>query len=111
NFFFFALEGVSLYVNLFVARQAAPKILCIKNWGHIGGEWTPFGNWQAHLGQVVRDSRRYPEYLIACKGDHDWPYKTFVQDFPDWPEHHPQMWARTKKAAMAWLRSERQHER
>jgi hypothetical protein len=90
--FLFAAEGTNLYLKLFAKRGAAPRILCIKNWGHIGGEWTPFGNWQAHLGNAVRASRVTPELLVAREGDHDWPWPVQVDRFEDWDDRAVVMW-------------------
>jgi hypothetical protein len=84
--FWLAMEAVNLYWKLFARRGIAPRILCIKNWGHIGGEWTPFGNWQAHLGQTVRAGRVAPELLVARENDHDWPWTVQVDRFDDWDE-------------------------
>ena len=100
--FWLAMEGVNLYWKLFAQKRKAPRILCIKNWGHIGGEWTSFGNWQAHLAQVVRDGPRKPELLIAREGDHDWPWTLRVDEFTDWDvleERHTMMWRREKPAS------------
>ena len=90
--FLFAAEGTCLYLKLFAKRGAAPRILCIKNWGHIGGEWTPFGNWQAHLGNAVRASRLTPELLVAREGDHDWPWPVQVERLEDWDDRAVVMW-------------------
>jgi hypothetical protein len=94
--FWLAMEGVNLYWKLFAQRGIAPRILCIKNWGHIGGEWTPFGNWQAHLAQVVQAGPRKPELLVARKGDHDWPWTLPVAEFNDWDDQPVMMWARKR---------------
>jgi hypothetical protein len=90
--FLFAAEGTGLYLKLFAKRGAAPRILCIKNWGHIGGEWTPFGNWQAHLGKAVQAGRVTPELLVAREGDHDWPWPVQVERFEDWDDRPVVMW-------------------
>jgi len=100
--FWLAMEGVNLYWKLFSRKGTAPRILCIKNWGHIGGEWTPFGNWQAHLGQVVQTGPRKPELLVAREGDHDWPWTLPVGSFKDWDalEEKPIiMWRRKNPAS------------
>jgi hypothetical protein len=90
--FLFAAEGTNLYLKLFAKRSAAPRILCIKNWGHIGGEWTPFGNWEAHLGKAVRARRVASELLVAREGDHDWPWPIQVERFEDWDDRPVVMW-------------------
>src|ERR1035437_1305710 len=92
--FWLAMEGVNLYWKLFTQRGIAPRILCIKNWGHIGGEWTPFGNWQANLAQVVQAGPRKPELLVARKGDHDWPWTPRVDEVKGWDNQPVMMWAR-----------------
>jgi len=95
--FWLAMEGVNLYWKLFAQKGTAPRILCIKNWGHIGGEWTPFGNCWAHLAKVVRDGPSEPELLVARKGDHDWPWTRLVDEYDDWDHDHTViMWAREK---------------
>jgi hypothetical protein len=76
--------------------RVPPRILRIKNWGLIGGEWTPFGNWQAHLGKVVQAGPRRPELLVARKGDHDWPWTLCVDEFKDWDDQPVMMWARKR---------------
>lgn len=92
--FWLAMEGVNLYWKLFARRGTAPRILCIKNWGHTGGEWTPFGNWKAHLGQTVRAGRVAPELLVAREGDHDWPWRVQVECVEDWDERPVWVWKR-----------------
>ena len=92
--FLVAAEGTCLYLKLFAKQAAAPRTLCIKNWGHIGGEWTPFGNWQAHLANAVRAGRVAPELLVACEGDHDWPWPVQVERFEDWGDRPVVMWER-----------------
>jgi hypothetical protein len=93
-----AMEGVNIYWKLFAHRGLAPRILCLKNWGrHDDDEsWTPFGEWQEHLGQVVRDSHSEPEFLVAREGDHDWPWTKRVDEFNDWGDRPVILWARQK---------------
>ena len=86
------MEGTNIYLKLFAKRSAAPLRLCIKNWGHIGGGWTPFGNWQAHLGKAVRAGRVAPELLVAREGDHDWPWTVQVERFEDWDDRPVVVW-------------------
>lgn len=104
KFFFFYLEGVSLYQNLFTARNVAPEILCLKTW-QMGG-WTEFGDWEAHLGRVVCNCDQRPSYLVS--NGHRWPdYESLVEELPDWyppPQGVVKVWARTKTAAAAWQR-------
>src|ERR1035437_437287 len=90
--FLFAAAGTGLYLKMFAKWRRGPRILCIKNWGHIGGEWTPFGNWQAHLGNAVRAGRVTPELLVAREGDHDWPWPVQVERFEDWDDRPVVMW-------------------
>jgi hypothetical protein len=103
--FWFAMEGVNIYWKLFAQHGIAPRILCIKNWGrHDDNDndkkwWTPFGEWQAHLGQVVQDSHSEPEFLVARKGDHNWPWTVPVAEFNDWGEQQVVMWEREKPAS------------
>jgi hypothetical protein len=94
--FWLAMEGVNLYWKLFSRNGIAPRILCIKHWGHIGGEWTRFGIWQEHLGRVVQAGPSEPELLVARKGDHDWPWTLPVAEFNDWDDKPVVMWARKK---------------
>jgi hypothetical protein len=82
--FLFAAEGTSLYLNLFAMRGTAPRILCIKNSGNAGGEWTHFGKWQGPLGRTVREGRIWPKLLLAREGDHDWPWGG--ERFEDWED-------------------------
>jgi hypothetical protein len=100
--FWFAMEAVNLYLQLFARKRKAPRILCIKNRGDHGNRWTPFGNWQAHLGQVVQAGPRKPEWLVARQGDHDWPWTVPVAKSKDWDvfEEKPiMMWRRKKPAS------------
>ena len=97
--FWFAMEAVSLYLQLFARKRKAPRILCIKGWDHNGGAWTPFGNWQAHLGKVVQVGPRKPNLLVARKGDHDWPWTLPVAEFNDWDDRPVMMWARKKSVS------------
>lgn len=90
----FAMEGVNLYSKLFASQGTAPRILCIKNWGHNRDAWTPFGNSWAHLAKLVQDGRSGPEFLIARENDHDWPWTRFVDGFDDWDDQPVFMWAR-----------------
>lgn len=101
--FFFHLEGVNLYRKLFSSRNVAPEVMCIKNWGNIGGEWTQFGKWNAPLGQSLRHDSRQPKFIITDR-KHDWPYKQLVEKFPGWSSSCPRMWAETESAAEEWLR-------
>ena len=94
--FWLAMEGVNLYWKLFAQKRKAPRILCIKNRGDNAFRWTPFGKWQAHLGQVVQAGPRKPELLVARKGDHDWPWTLPVAEFNDWDDRPVVMWARKK---------------
>lgn len=109
--FWLAMEGVNLYTKLFTENQTAPRVLCIKNWGHIGGEWTPFGNWQAHLGTIVRTSRKKPEYLVAREEDHDWPWTVRVAEFRDWDDRPVIVWARNQAAVRRQKRSKQRRMR
>jgi hypothetical protein len=88
------MEGVNLYWKLFAQKRKAPRILCIKNRGDHGDRWTRFGDWQAHLAQVVQAGPRKPELLVARKGDHDWPWTLPVATFNDWENQPVMMWAR-----------------
>jgi len=90
RFYHLCLEGVSLYENLFAARKIAPRILCIKRCGGIGG-WTHFRDGQAHLAKLIKRTRRWPQYLIVDEGNHDWPYPHLVQEFVDWQHYGPKM--------------------
>jgi hypothetical protein len=94
--FWLGMEGVNIYSKLFSQKNIAPRILCIKNWGLIESEWTSFGTWQAHLGQVVQAGPHKPELLVARKGDHDWPWTRPVTEFTDWDDQPVIMWARKK---------------
>ena len=90
--FLFAAEGTVPLPKTVRQTGAAPRVLCIKNWGHIGGEWTPFGNWQAHLGNAVRASRVTPELLVAARvtmiglGPSRW------ERLEDWDDRAVVMW-------------------
>ena len=92
--FWLGMEGVNIYWKLFARNGTAPRILCLKNADHVGGEWTPFGNWQEPLGRVVEDGRSEPEFLVVPKGDqYDWPWTLRVNEF-DWDGQPVVMWAR-----------------
>ena len=93
-----AMEGVNIYWKLFTKRRLAPRILCLKHWGGDDESWTPFGEWEGHLRQLVQNSCAESEFLVARKRDHNWPWKRRVAKFTDWDEEPVVMWAQETKS-------------
>jgi len=97
-----AMEGVNIYWKLFARRNMAPRILCLKNWRRQNDEsWTRFGDWREHLGRIVQESHREPEFLVARKDDHDWPWTERKKEFKEWGQKPVFMWARKENNSLA----------
>jgi hypothetical protein len=95
--FFIAAEAVGLYWNLYMQKKKAPEYLCVKRWWNIN-EWTQLNAWNAHLGQVLELSGRYPAYLIDWALQPGWPYAHPVPIF-GWVNPHNNM------PANMWMRN------
>jgi hypothetical protein len=99
DFFYFGIEGVTLFFNLFMPTRVAPRVVCIKEPGT--DAWTAFGKWKSHLGLLVDRCHEKPVYLFA--DGHDWPHTFAVQNIPGGLDRCPgcaTMWAITAEAAL-----------
>jgi hypothetical protein len=80
---YLSVEGVNAYRKLFNRQRTAPKYLCIKQCGDgFGFNYTAFYRWDQPLGRAVlagwREHGHAPEFLIADREDHDWPWTEVV---------------------------------
>ena len=94
---YLAVEGVTLYANLFrrrthsfLSKVWAPEYLCIKNDGMgFGNGWAAFRDWERPLGNEVSQNPKQPKFL-ACNLDfdladrHTWPWTQRWLTFQMW---------------------------
>jgi hypothetical protein len=85
HLFFFNIEGVTLFWNLFARRGISPEILCLKRAERYQRNWTSFRVWNEALGRCVADITKKPKIVCAgCPSETDWPWTRQWQKHSDW---------------------------
>jgi hypothetical protein len=85
---YFSIEGVLLYRNLFNRRSWAPEFVCIKR------NSEGFESWNSPFAKLVHENQAIPRFLVSERPagyGYDWPWKQRWLTFNTWhgmaPEH------------------------
>jgi hypothetical protein len=83
HFFYFGIEGITTFFNLFTPVSTAPRAVCLRCSCDPNGPY--FCEWGGPFAQLVRRCQVKPSYVLGCGGPgSSWPYSRLWQQFPGW---------------------------